>query len=73
MNPIMQKLNQKSQLTQNNPLQMLQQFQQFAKGMTPEQAQNMILQKMNSGEISKEQFEDAMKKAKQFSNMFGIK
>lgn len=69
-NPIMQALNQKQQ---SNPLQVLQQFQQFAKGMTPQQAQSLIMQKLNSGEISRQQFDNAKQQAQQFANLFGIK
>ena len=74
-NPIMQRLNRNvpSPRTGNNPMQLLQQFQQFAKGMSPQQAQQIIMQKLNSGEISKEQFENAKQQAQAFANMFGIK
>ena len=74
-NPIMQRLNHNAPTpkTGNNPMQLLQQFQQFAKGMSPQQAQQIIMQKLNSGEISKEQFENAKRQAQAFANMFGIK
>jgi hypothetical protein len=58
---------------QNNPMRMLQQFQQFAKGMSPQQAQQMIMQKVQSGEISQAQFENAKQQAQQFAKMFGLK
>lgn len=73
MNPIMQMLNRNTSQNQNNPFQIMQQFQQFTKGMTPQQAQQIIMQKINSGEISKEQFEAAKQQAQNFANMFGMK
>lgn len=73
MNPIMNMLNRNTSQNQNNPFQILQQFQQFTKGMTPQQAQNFIMQKINSGEISKERFEEAKQQAQNFANMFGMK
>lgn len=73
MNPIMQMLNRNTSQNQNNPFQILHQFQQFAKGMTPQQAQQIVLQKINSGEISKERFEEAKQQAQNFANMFGMK
>ena len=74
-NPIMQRLNHNAPTPKpaNNPMQLLQQFQQFAKGMSPQQAQQIIMQKLNSGEISREQFENAKQQAQAFANMFGIK
>lgn len=73
MNPIMQMLTRNTSQNQNNPFQIMQQFQQFVKGMTPEQAQQIIMQKINSGEISKERFEEAKQQAQNFANMFGMK
>lgn len=68
MNPIMQRLN-----NQSNPFQQFQQFQQFAKNMSPEEAKKMIEQKLQSGEISRQQFESAKQQAQQFAQMFGLK
>ncbi len=75
-NPIMQKLRhigQPGKTTPNNPMQLLQQFRQFARGMSPQQAQQIITQKLESGEISKEQLENAKQQAQAFAKMFGIK
>ena len=75
-NPMLQRLNrigQPGMTPSNNPMQIFQQFQQFAKGMSPQQAQQIIMQKLNSGEITKEQFENAKQQAQAFANMFGIK
>ena len=72
----MQMLNKNAQAspqTQNNPVQMLQQFQQFAKGMTPQQAKQLVEQKLQSGEITQQQLENARRQAQQFASMFGIK
>lgn len=73
---MLQMLNQRSQPsqpTQSNPFQMISQFQQFAKGMTPQQAQNILQQKLQSGELSQQQFDNLKEQAQQFSKMFGIK
>ena len=72
----MQMLNQGNQAKtqmQNNPMQMFQNFQQFAKTMNPQQARQLIEQKLKSGEISQQQFENAKRQAQQFANLFGIK
>ena len=77
MNPIMQTLNRSGQvkmpMRSNDPFQMIQQFQQFAKNMSPQQAQKMIEQKLQSGEITPQQLESAKHQAMQFAKMLGIK
>ena len=75
-NPMLQMLNRSGQqrpTVQSNPVQMLQQFQQFAKGLSPQQAQNIIQQKLNSGEISRVQFESAKQQAQTMASVLGIK
>ena len=68
----MAQLNQR-QTQQNNPIQLINEFQKFAKGMTPQKAEQIIKQKLQSGEISSEQFEQMKQQAMQFSKMFNIK
>lgn len=68
----MAQLNQK-QIPQNNPMQLINEFQKFAKGMTPEKAKQIIEQKIQNGEISSQQFEQMKQQAIQFSKMFNIK
>ncbi len=54
----------------NNPMQMMQQFQQFAKGMTPQGAKAKIDQMLQSGEITQDQINQAIGMAKNFQGMF---
>lgn len=68
----MAQLNQK-QIPQNNPMQLINKFQKFAKEMTPEKAKQIIEQKIQNGEISSQQFEQMKQQAIQFSKMFNIK
>ena len=68
----MAQLNQR-QTQQNNPIQLINEFQKFAKGMTPDKAKQIIEQKIQNGEISSEQFEQMKQQAMQFSKMFNIK
>ena len=75
MNPILKMLNRNLQLnqqTQNNPLNMFQQILRLSKNMTPQQAQQIINQKVQSGEINQQQFEQAKQQAQQIVRMFGI-
>lgn len=54
----------------NNMMQMLQQFQQFKqsfKGNPQEQVQQML----NSGRISKQQYDQAVQMANQLKQIFG--
>ena len=68
----MQMLSQ-NQMTANNPFQMIKQFQEFAKGMTPQKAEEIIKQKLQSGEMSQQQFESLKSQAIEMSKMLGIK
>lgn len=68
----MAQLNQR-QTQQNNPIQLINEFQKFAKGMTPDKAKQILEQKIQNGEISSEQFEQMKQQAMQFSKMFNIK
>lgn len=45
---------------------MIQQFRQFAQGMTPQGAKAQIDQMLQSGQISKSDIDSAMELAKQF-------
>ena len=48
------------------PLQMIAQFKKFAQGMNPAKAEEIVKQKLQSGEMSKEQFESLKKQAQDF-------
>lgn len=45
---------------------MIAQFKKFAQGMTPKKAEKIINQKLQSGEMSREQFESLKKQAQDF-------
>ena len=50
--------------------QMLQKFQQFRKGWTPEAAQQQINQMLQSGKINRQQLEQAKAMAQQMQGLF---
>ena len=50
--------------------QMIQQFQQFRKGWTPEAAQQQIDQLLQSGRINQQQLEQAKAMAQQMQSLF---
>ena len=50
--------------------QMLQQFQNFKKGWTPEAAQQQINQLLKSGKINQQQLEQAKAMAQQMQGLF---
>lgn len=49
---------------------MIQQFQQFRKGWTPESAQQQINQMLQSGKINQQQLEQAKAMAQQMQGLF---
>lgn len=57
---------------QNLP-QMLQEFQKFARGMTPEKARQQVEQLLASGKMSRQQFQQLQQQAKQLMQFFGQK
>lgn len=54
----------------SNPIQMIAQFRQFAKSMTPQKAQQQIEQMLASGQMSREQFESLRKQAISLQDFF---
>ena len=64
-NPMMQML-QRSSRRPNNPLAMLGEFRKFARGMTPQKAQQEIERLLQSGQMSQEQFQRLQEQAKEF-------
>ena len=50
--------------------QMIQQFQQFRKGWTPDAAQQQINQLLQSGRINQQQLEQAKAMAQQMQGLF---
>lgn len=65
-NPMMQMLMENGSRKPNNPLAMVAEFRKFAAGMTPQKAQQEIERLLTSGQMSKEQFSDLQKQAKDF-------
>ena len=50
----------------NNPLQMLAEFKKFARGMTPQKAEQEIIRLLQSGQMSPQQFEQLKEPAQDF-------
>lgn len=65
-NPMMQMLMGGGSRRPNNPLAMIAEFRKFAADMTPQKAQQEIEKLLTSGQMSKEQFADLQKQAKDF-------
>ena len=55
-----------------NPFQMLQEFQKFSSGMTPEKARQQVEQLLASGKMSRQQFQQLQQQAKQLMQFFGL-
>lgn len=53
----------------SNPMQMIAQFRQFAKSMTPQKAQRQIEKMLTSGQMSQEQFESLKQQAQSFMQL----
>lgn len=64
-NPMMQML-QRSSRRPNNPLAMLGEFRKFAADMTPQKAQQEIERLLQSGQMSRAQFQQLQEQAKEF-------
>lgn len=64
-NPMMQML-QRSSRRPNNPLAMLGEFRKFARGVTPQQAQQEVERLLQSGQMSQDQFQQLQEQAKEF-------
>lgn len=66
-NPMMQMLNSNRNATnQNNPFAMISEFKKFAKGMTPQQAEQEVKRMLADGRMSQGQFQQLQEQAKQF-------
>lgn len=65
-NPMMQML-QGSSRRPNSPLAMLGEFCKFARGVTPQQAQQEVERLLQSGQMSQKQFQQLQEQAKEFS------
>ena len=54
----------------SNPLQMIAEFKRFASGITPQQAEQEVNRLLQSGQMSKDQFEQLKQQAKSFMGFF---
>lgn len=52
---------------------LLQRFQAFAKGISPQEAERRLNAILTSGQMSKSQFNALASQAKQFMKLFGLK
>ena len=52
---------------------LLQRFQEFAKGITPQEAERRINELLSSGRMSKQQFNSLANQAKSFMKFIGLK
>lgn len=53
----------------SNSMQMIAQFRQFAKSMTPQKAQQQIEKMLTSGQMSQTQFESLKQQAQSFMQL----
>ena len=60
-----------TQLNTDNGL--LQRFQDFAKGITPQEAERRLNELLSSGRMSKQQFNSLANQAKVFMKFIGLK
>lgn len=51
----------------------LTRFMDFAKGITPQEAEKRVDELLRTGQMTKDQFNSLVAKARQFMNMFGLK
>ncbi len=65
LNPIL------SQLKPNNPLAMIQQFNQFKQSMAGKDPEAMVNELLRSGKMSQQQFEQLKAQAQSFMSLLG--
>lgn len=63
-NPMMQALNKSAGQRPSNPLQMIRQFAQFKKQMQGKNPQEIVQELLDSGQMTREQFEALKQQAK---------
>lgn len=64
MNPILQ------QAQQNRPQNIIQQFNQFKQQYAGQNPDTIIQQMLNSGQVTQEQYQQAVQQARQLSGFF---
>lgn len=72
LNDFFQPQTQRQPQGGQNPFQMLQEFQKFSSGMTPEKARQQVEQLLASGKMSRQQFQQLQQQAKQLMQFFGM-
>ena len=60
-----------SQLSSNNPVQMLQRFSEFKRSMQGKDPQAMVNELLQSGKMTQEQFEQLKSQAQNFMSLLG--
>lgn len=60
-----------SQLRPNNPLAMIQQFNQFKQSMAGKDPEAMVNELLRSGKMSQQQFEQLKAQAQSFMSLLG--
>lgn len=69
MNPILEQLNRtQTTVSRNNPIEMLKQFNEFKKTMQGKDPQKIVMDLLNSGRMSQQQFELLKQQAQQLQN-----
>ena len=72
LNDLLQPQPQRPPQGGQNPSKMLQEFQKFASGMTPEKARQQVEQLLASGKMSRQQFQQLQQQAKQLMQFLGL-
>lgn len=69
MNPILEQLNRtQTTVSRNNPIEMLKQFNEFKRTMQGKDPQKIVMDLLNSGRMSQQQFELLKQQAQQLQN-----
>lgn len=65
--------NQQGNQMPNNPFKLIGEFKKFlSTGITPEKARQALMEKIKSGEMSQEQFENLKAQAQQIQGMINF-
>ena len=73
LNDLFQPQPQQAHQGGKNPLQLFQDFQRFASGISPEKAQQKVQELLSTGKMSQQQFQQLQQQAKSLMALFGIK
>lgn len=69
MNPILEQLNRtQTTVSRNNPIEMLKQFNEFKRSMQGKDPQKIVMDLLNSGRMSQQQFELLKQQAQQLQD-----